>query len=58
MENTKGEWRAGIPLSVRVIDSAVEKVPAVPSPAIVSIEGKPHLSISALQVFSIVFGIG
>lgn len=45
LDNAKGEWRAGTPLSVRVVDSGAQKVPAIPSPAIVSIEGMPYFFI-------------
>ena len=43
LDNAEGTWRAGTPLSVRVIDSSAQKVTAAPASAIVSIEGKPHL---------------
>ena len=45
LENAEGKWRAGIPLSVRMVDSAAQKVTAVSAPAIVNIEGKSHLFI-------------
>lgn len=43
LDNRKGEWRAGTPLTARVTDSAAQKVLAVPATAIVSIDGTPHV---------------
>lgn len=46
LDNTGRDWLAGTPVNVDVVDSAAEKVTAVPSTALVTIAGAPHLFLA------------
>lgn len=45
LENAKRDWLVGTSVNVDIVDSAAQKVNAVPSTSLVKIEGIPHLFI-------------
>lgn len=45
LENAKRDWLVGTPVNVDIVDSAAQKVNAVPSTSLIKIEGAPHLFV-------------